>query len=594
MDRGEIRCDFKEKYYNYASGRNDKFECLELATSSGRCIFHDSSYYLEHADEVLNLLLQKINDSISQIEPLYCIGYHIPNLQNNFRFTATISFEKSHFHGRTDFSKSEFQEEANFSSVRFGEDISFFGVTFRSKAAFSGESFGQMLFTQSKFYDEAYFIGKFHGENHFIFCEFNGPTTFSGDFNGGVDFYGTIFLQTAQFSGSFRGGWFAIKIRREGNLRTDRNNQTSFYGVQFRGPVYFQHVTFLEGANFGRSHFLRDAEFKETVFQSETSFDFTYFGMQEQVLFDVENLSKVSFTNADITRVRFGEKILWGEDNKFKIMDEERLEWSLTYLFKWNDIPKKKSDVERIKIFLKWLGLEWAEDAKVEKENESTITVKNTTAENIVAVTLSEDKSSAQLRAGDTVFYEFEASPSKDNIEISIKRVDMETVRAIYRNLRENYEYRLRYDEAGGFFVREMELKRYYKATSEGLEREGRINRNFSPIGLYFHLSTYGENARKPIIGLVTIFIISLSAWFIFSPHIYEAVLQPDFGEDTEGYQLDIVGGIRYGFERTMLNLFQVNGESIWFDFIVRAGFALELGLLLIALRRRLERRFRH
>jgi hypothetical protein len=31
---------------------------------------------------------------------------------------------------------------------------------------------------------------------------------------------------------------------------------------------------------------------------------------------------------------------------------------------------------------------------------------------------------------------------------------------AIYRNLRENYEYRLRYDEAGEFFIREMELKR--------------------------------------------------------------------------------------------------------------------------------------
>lgn len=34
---------------------------------------------------------------------------------------------------------------------------------------------------------------------------------------------------------------------------------------------------------------------------------------------------------------------------------------------------------------------------------------------------------------------------------------------AVYRNLRENYEYRLRYDEAGKFFIKEMELKRQYR-----------------------------------------------------------------------------------------------------------------------------------
>ena len=34
---------------------------------------------------------------------------------------------------------------------------------------------------------------------------------------------------------------------------------------------------------------------------------------------------------------------------------------------------------------------------------------------------------------------------------------------AVYRNLRENYEFRLRYDEAGKFFMKEMELKRRYR-----------------------------------------------------------------------------------------------------------------------------------
>jgi hypothetical protein len=39
----------------------------------------------------------------------------------------------------------------------------------------------------------------------------------------------------------------------------------------------------------------------------------------------------------------------------------------------------------------------------------------------------------------------------------------LESVMAVYRNLRENYEYRLRYDEAVKFFTKEMELKRKYR-----------------------------------------------------------------------------------------------------------------------------------
>ena len=37
--------------------------------------------------------------------------------------------------------------------------------------------------------------------------------------------------------------------------------------------------------------------------------------------------------------------------------------------------------------------------------------------------------------------------------------ISLGSVMAVYRNLRENYEFRLRYDEAGKFFIKEMELK---------------------------------------------------------------------------------------------------------------------------------------
>ena len=46
-------------------------------------------------------------------------------------------------------------------------------------------------------------------------------------------------------------------------------------------------------------------------------------------------------------------------------------------------------------------------------------------------------------------------------------KVNLGNVLSLYRGLRENYEYRLRYDEASRLFVQEMNLKRKYKEVGE-------------------------------------------------------------------------------------------------------------------------------
>jgi hypothetical protein len=100
----------------------------------------------------------------------------------------------------------------------------------------------------------------------------------------------------------------------------------------------------------------------------------------KKILFVIEDLSKVSFMNTDITRVRFADRAKWGKYDKFKVPQEELLE---------------------------------------EK-----------------------------------------APPS------------LGSIMAVYRNLRENYEFRLRYDEAGEFFKKEMELKRKYREEEVVSEKE--------------------------------------------------------------------------------------------------------------------------
>lgn len=96
----------------------------------------------------------------------------------------------------------------------------------------------------------------------------------------------------------------------------------------------------------------------------------------------------------------------------------------------------------------------------------------------------------------------------------------LESVIAEYRNLRENYEYNLRYEEAGQFFIREMELRRKYKQTSsaEGMKiKEKNIfERIFNFAALYYLISDYGESTRKPLAITVSVFsIATLYFWYL-------------------------------------------------------------------------------
>ena len=136
------------------------------------------------------------------------------------------------------------------------------------------------------------------------------------------------------------------------------------------------------------------------------------------------NLSRASFLNTDITRVRFGERIVWGGTDGFTIYDEKRLEY---------------------------------------------------------------------------------------------RNASLESVIAVYRNLRENYEYRLRFDAAGRFFIKEMELKRKYKEVfvlkGFTIQKSNWFIRNFSLNGLYYHLAMYGESLLRPTILSILVVLISTFYW---------------------------------------------------------------------------------
>jgi hypothetical protein len=82
----------------------------------------------------------------------------------------------------------------------------------------------------------------------------------------------------------------------------------------------------------------------------------------------------------------------------------------------------------------------------------------------------------------------------------------------------------MRYDEAGQFFIREMELKRKYREVVSTKDDSFEVNikqnnwfrRNlFSLTGWYYHLSRYGESIWRPTLAGIVIVFLSTMFWLI-------------------------------------------------------------------------------
>jgi hypothetical protein len=334
------------------------------------------------------------------------------------------------------------------------------------------------------------------------------------------------------FIASFQGVAFFNRAKFEG--------EAFFPGASFQGEADFSGATFHRLATFINSEFYGKTHFSGH-FNGKTKFNYVLFEGKEKVIFDIENLSNVSFINTDLTGIRFSDKARWGEkkvkDVKFKIIDERLLE------------------------------------EKINKENDDHTT----------------------------------------------KDFNLGSIKAVYRNLRENYEYRMRYDEAGQFFVREMELKRKYREilSKEEADSSLKIKQNnwfrrnlFSLTGWYYHLSRYGESLwRLTLAGIVIVFLSTLFWSTQENPELkpWLPIFQDD--EDaTNNVTSKFVSFDKFGdgdhwlkaYERSIAGFIPLlpleSGIKVGIiDYVIKiVGGAVVFALIAVALRRRFERRYRH
>ena len=176
------------------------------------------------------------------------------------------------------------------------------------------------------------------------------------------------------------------------------------------------------------------------------------------------------------------------------------------------------------------------------------------------------------------------------------EKFNLSSVLGTYRNLRENYEFHLRYEEAGQFFVKEMELRRKYYQDSENSNKtkSKKISRYLSITNCYNILSKYGESFKQISIWSIILFLSALTYFYIYPDIIILNETKP-LGDIDYKSKLseNFFFRLEISLEQTLGSFFQINEGGLG-DYIVRITSLPILGTMFIVLRRRFERRFRH
>jgi hypothetical protein len=157
----------------------------------------------------------------------------------------------------------------------------------------------------------------------------------------------------------------------------------------------------------------------------------------------------------------------------------------------------------------------------------------------------------------------------------------------------------MRYGEAGEFFIREMEMNRIYRQETKNghsqIRRNNRVTRNLSLTGLYYNLSKYGQSFSRPTLFGIGIVLFSTFLWSI----------QPNSAGEFLVYNTNISqvvnsSNLEVAFGRSLTNFLpslsfgtplNVGLLDVAFKIV---GGAVTFGLIIIALRRKFERKFRH
>ncbi len=376
---------------------------------------------------------------------------------------------------------------------------------------------------------------KFLENSSFTNCEFCGKADFSRcKFEGNVSFTGSLFKSEVKFSQTRILGSIAtfqnITYEAKADFKAIITNNILFTMSNFN-QVLFIGAIFNGYANFWNSNFNGKCDFSLARFNEKVNFFGSTFRNES-------NFEQVDFNNfANFRRILF--------ENQKEIFFNTNLA-NVSFL---------ETDITRIRFG------------------------NNTSFNN------NKTKESRFSRNNKYKIVDEKMLETKDDPEL-----DLEGVMDVYRNLRDNYDYQLRYDIAGEFFVREMEIKRKYKKNNSSTITtitKNPLEQRISILGIYHLIAQYGHSYYRPIFTAVPILLLS-TLYFLAKGHLDLNTFSSSL-HSQEDIKIAVVRSLSAFFP-----FYTFSKYNTIADFLLRIILLPISGSFFITLKRKLERKFRY
>ena len=530
-------------------------------------------------------------------------------------FDGSSNFSNTKFNGKADFSKSEFNGKADFSKSIINEtaELNFSGSIFNGGIEFSGISCkGTLIFFLATFNDKASFRQaklnevKFNGSNFnkladFVYTEFYSANFSEVYFLDEAWFGGTHFLRDANFSRCVfkQKVYFYFATFKEANFFNSlftENAIADFSQSTFQDESYFSSVIFYDMVDFSQATFGDKSDFSYTKF-TNARFFLTCF---QECQFVGAEFKKAEFIksqfhgSADFSIARFGEAYFYDIKIFEKKVNFSGSRFQIAYFYKTvfnNDVNFYQSVLQAAQfsetVFNGKTDFSYSLFGDGDKILFDVTDFSNVSFMN---TDLSRVRFGENVRWGKSNNYKIiDEARLEELINSNPINKDFQSVRlggivTIYRNLRENYEYSLRYEEADRFFTREMDLKRKFRERfvhgKYVIELNDWFRRNLSLTGLYYWISEYGQNYKRPAL---------LALAFIALPILYSLIQQSLTGANLT------LERISNTTEASLRNILQIEKGKDIVGYIIGVVTLPAIGILLVAgLKRTFEKKFRH
>lgn len=362
-------------------------------------------------------------------------------------------------------------------------------------------------------------------------------------------------------------------------------NRINFKGTIFKKPTFFNNAKFIEESDFSNTEFLEEVDFSDADFIKEADFSNVKFD-NGAYFSEAQFVEKANFTYS-----KFGKLVVFSDVDfckeayfsNTKFIKEAEFSWVTFYKgayfskaqfnYKTNFSNSIFMDEVRF-IHSKFNNKSFTNFNYCQFHKPKYVRFQNNDLSNV-----------SFLYSDITEINFLNEKWAKKNGRLSVidesrikndDTITYDTVAQLYRILRRNYEVNYRFEEAGNFFIGEMEMLRLdvsARFSNKILKMiELWLRRNFSLIGIYKYLSLYGESYFRPTIWAFIIIIsypLLIHWWF----NTTSIITVEDF--------------VYIDLRNSFASFFQIGNTYV----IERMIGIPILGLLFIALKRKFERK---